>query len=553
MKIRSSLYRVVFTLVVLPFLLFSVVIIQIYSGRLERVITESLRVVADAQITEMSSFCEQQKDYLTLMGTMDVSREAMKGGLGEDGVRYLDNILLSYVNLTDNIKEIALIDRENRVVASSDADHREFAENGIGSVIEDMGDRQFYISDVLKNSRGEKTIVEIARIEEYGVLLGYAVGELNLDFYGEMRERAKLWNESTFYLLDGNGKIISAGTSDEAREDFVTEAKDREDYNRKYSAIDFEKNPQGSFQYRVGGTNYITYYSDAEYTEWRILLTVNMDTYRAERIIYVALAGILSLLCAALALWIGWFASKRIVRPVQKISGTLKAIQKKQDYSLRVEVERMDELGILAEEINELINFIETEDLYKTQRQRFLQEKAGQDALTKVMNKERISQYLQKTIKDCRQNGGTMAVMFVDIDDFKAFNTQYGHSVGDQVLMFFSSLLARKTGVTVGRVGGDEFLAVVEDREVVQELDQHLTRLEEEARKRFVIRGNGAQVPVTCCIGAVIVDFSQHGACPAGPEQVVQAADDAMYQIKNHGKKGHLIVEIDSDGNIVKS
>ena len=87
MKIRSSLYRVVFTLVVLPFLLFSVVIIQIYSGRLERVITESLRVVADAQITEMSSFCEQQKDYLTLMGTMDVSREAMKGGLGEDGVR----------------------------------------------------------------------------------------------------------------------------------------------------------------------------------------------------------------------------------------------------------------------------------------------------------------------------------------------------------------------------------------------------------------------------------------------------------------------------------
>lgn len=406
MKIRGSLYRVVFTLVVLPFLLFSVVIIQIYSGRLERVITESLRVVADAQITEMSSFCEQQKEYLTLMGTMDVSREAMKGGLGEDGVRYLDNILLSYANLTDNIKEIALIDRENRVVASSDADHREFAENGIGSVIEDMGDRQFYISDVLKNSRGEKTIVEIARIEEYGVLLGYAVGELNLDFYGEMRERAKLWNESTFYLLDGNGQIISAGTSDEAREDFVTEAKDREDYNRKYSAIDFEKNPQGSFQYRVGGTNYITYYSDAEYTEWRILLTVNMDTYRAERIIYVALAGILSLLCAALALWIGWFASKRIVRPVQKISGTLKAIQKKQDYSLRVEVERMDELGILAEEINELINFIETEDLYKTQRQRFLQEKAGQDALTKVMNKERISQYLQKPSKTAVKMAG---------------------------------------------------------------------------------------------------------------------------------------------------
>ena len=66
----------------------------------------------------------------------------------------------------------------------------------------------------------------------------------------------------------------------------------------------------------------------------------------------------------------------------------MKSIEQKQDYSLRADVERKDELGSLASEINELLNFIETEDLYKTQQQRLLQEKAEKDALTKVLNKK---------------------------------------------------------------------------------------------------------------------------------------------------------------------
>ena len=64
-------------------------------------------------------------------------------------------------------------------------------------------------------------------------VLGYALSEISLDFYDNIRKQAKLWNESTFYLLDGNQNIISAGTQDDKRESFVTSNAERKDYQEK--------------------------------------------------------------------------------------------------------------------------------------------------------------------------------------------------------------------------------------------------------------------------------------------------------------------------------
>ena len=547
MSVRNSMYRMVFTLIVIPFLLFSLIITHIYSGRLERAITDSLHVVANAQVEEMTNFCEQQKEYLMMVGNIDLSRAAMRGELRDDMHQYLDNMLYSQVQVTSVQRSLAILDREYRVVACSQ-EHEAVA--GIKPLIESMGTQAFYISNVLTDKNGVKTLVAIARIEADGELLGYILGEISLDFYSAIRERAELWKDSTFYLLDGQQQIISAGTPSENRKDFITTRQEREDYNRKYSAIDFDKTPQGSFEYTVGGKDYISYYSDVSYTDWRVLLSVSMDNYQAQRTIYFVLTFFMVLLCAILAVWIGWFASKRIIRPIQGISQTLKAIEKRQDYSLRVEVGRKDELGSLAEEINELISFIETEDLYQTQQQRLLQEKAEQDALTKVLNKDRINHDLQEAIARHQEDGATMAVLFVDIDDFKSFNTAYGHNVGDQVLLFLTSILAKETGGTVGRVGGDEFLVMIETPACVQNLDSCLKKAEEAAASRFVVRGSGTRLPVYCSIGAIRIDFSQPNTKKLTAEQVTSAADTAMYQAKDSGKRGHIIWDWDDTKSI---
>lgn len=546
MNIRSSMYRTVSLLIAIPFLLFSLIISYIFNDKLEKVITESLHTVANVQMAEMTNFCQQQMNNLTIVGDMDVTRAALRGDLPPGMFGYLNNMLDSRVQTTSYLRNTALIDVNNRVVACSEAHYETVAHDGLDNLIKQMENEPFYISDVLnaKDSHGQeyKTVVAIARIEYADQLLGYALAEINLDFYHDIRRQTELWTESTFYLLDGTQQIISAGTSMEDRDTFVTTGSERQDYNNKYNSIDFNKNPQGNFSYKLGGKNYITYYSNVQHTNWKFLLTINMDQYLARRTVYSVLAGMLVLLCSALALWIGSFTSRRIILPIKRISATMKDIQKEQNYALRVNVECNDELGNLSAEINELLGFIETENLHKAKQQRLLQQRADQDALTKVLNRERISQYLEEAIERHRADKTALAVLFVDVDNFKAFNSDYGHDVGDQVLLFLTALLTRETRGTAGRFGGDEFLIVMEDPEYVQALDACLNRVKERSITQFVIRGMGRSVPVTCCIGAVRIDFSADGK-DAAAERLIKMADEAMYQAKKRGKHGHVILE----------
>ena len=268
-----------------------------------------------------------------------------------------------------------------------------------------------------------------------------------------------------------------------------------------------------------------------------------MDNYLSQKYVYYILAFFMISLCTILAFRIGSFVSKRIVHPIKSISSTLTDIRESQDYSLRVSVERKDEIGRLAVEVNNLIDYIETESLYKAQQRRLLQQKAEQDALTKVLNKERISQYLQEALdRHCSENT-EMAVLFLDIDDFKIFNDKYGHHVGDQVLLFLTSLLTRESEGTVGRVGGDEFLVIIEKPDNVRSLDQCLRQIEEKAGSSFVIRGSDCCLPNYCCIGAVRIDFTVMEGETLSAEKAIGLADSAMYRVKNNGKNGHLILE----------
>ncbi len=541
MSVYKSMYRIVFSMTVFPFLIFSLMLSNIYAGRLEKVITESLQIVAEAQVEEMNNFCSQQQDFLKLIGAMEISRAAMRGELSDDMSQYLNDILYSQVKTMDRyINSLTIIDPELRIAACSE-NHQGFADEGIKFLIAKVEDQPFFISDMLTDSDGNRMLVAVTRINEGGNTLGFILEEISLDFYKEIRERAELWDEATFYLLDGQQKIISAGTSEENREAFVTAPEEREDYMEKYGSINFEESPKGSFQYKINGSEYTTYYSNVEYTDWRVMLSVNMDTYQTQKTVYFLFSAFLIAMLIILSVWLSRFASNRIMHPINNISGTLKGIMQSQDYSLRVEIERQDELGTLGENINEMIGFIEEENLYKSRQQRLLQEKAEQDALTKVMNRERINQCLDEAINQHSKEGTAMAVLFVDIDCFKSFNDEYGHNVGDQALLFIASVLARTTDGTVGRVGGDEFLVIVEKEEYVQELEDCLKKLEEEAANQFIVRNSGTRLPVTCSIGAIKVDFSRTGKVTGS--ELINMADSAMYQVKNNGRRGHVITE----------
>lgn len=543
MSIRSSMYRVIFVLTTLPFLLFSLFITQLYANRLDKILDDSLHVVANTQASEMAKFCERQRDYLSSLGSMDIAHAAAQGTLTQKMQQYLDNMLFARVNTMEELDSLAILDRDFLVVGCSEA-HQRFAMQGIEKLAACVAEQPFYISDILTTPAGERSLVAISRMESEGAFLGYILAEINMDFYKTLRENLQLWNEGTFYLLDGNQQIISAGTPEEERGAFITAPEERADYFAEYNAQNFEEAPQGSFRYNIRGMEYTTYYSDVQYTNWQLLLSVNISSYQSQRTIYFVLTAFVALLCGVLGIWISRFASRRIIQPINRISDTLKAVQKKQDYTLRAPVQRKDELGQMAGAINELLRFIETEDLYKTQQQRLLQEKAEQDALTKVLNKEKINECLKEAIDRHSAQRTALAVLFVDVDNFKDFNTQYGHSTGDQVLLFVASSLTQATSGTVGRVGGDEFLVIVEESGPLRSLAACLEQVREMTRNRFVVRGSGTRLSIGCSIGAVRIDFSREETGNLSVAQVMEIADAAMYRAKNGGKQGHVILEL---------
>lgn len=216
MNIRSSMYRIVSFLIIVPFLLFSLLVSYIYATKLETIMAESLHAVANAQISEMTEFCEQQMDSLKMVGGMEVSHAALEGRLGREVLGYLDNILYSYVHADDYLISSAILDRNFHVVACSEDEFEEQADEGIYNLLKDMQGETFYISDVKQSSSGGREYNSVVAISEIkggdGDVIGYILAEISLDFYKRIRERAVLWSDSTFYLLDGKQQIISAGT-----------------------------------------------------------------------------------------------------------------------------------------------------------------------------------------------------------------------------------------------------------------------------------------------------------------------------------------------------
>lgn len=156
------------------------------------------------------------------------------------------------------------------------------------------------------------------------------------------------------------------------------------------------------------------------------------------------------------------------------------------------------------------------------------------DPLTSLPNRNLFNDRLEHGLAQARRHGWTLAVMFIDLDGFKAINDSHGHAAGDQVLKTVASRLKSMTREddTVSRHGGDEFLYLL--MELRQESDA--TRIAEKIIARvgepFEIETEGEpiQVSVKCSVGISI--FPRNGSTDT---LLIDSADKAMYRAKRAG------------------
>ena len=159
-----------------------------------------------------------------------------------------------------------------------------------------------------------------------------------------------------------------------------------------------------------------------------------------------------------------------------------------------------------------------------------LAEEAATDTLTRLPNRGVLMAKLDGGIRRLADTRATLAVLFIDVDRFKAVNDSLGHDAGDQLLVVLAERLqqAVRPGDTVARVGGDEFVVVCEDLADASGAERVAERVLIALGAPVDLAGRGHHVGVSIGIASVS-DVSTTG------EDVIRDADAAMYRAKQQG------------------
>ncbi|MDD5248427.1 MAG: diguanylate cyclase [Rhodocyclaceae bacterium] len=155
---------------------------------------------------------------------------------------------------------------------------------------------------------------------------------------------------------------------------------------------------------------------------------------------------------------------------------------------------------------------------------------AQHDALTGLPNRNLLRERLLRAIPHAQRNGKKLAVIFLDLDGFKAVNDNFGHGAGDQMLRIVAQRLT--DGVrgedTVARLGGDEFILVLEELGGVDGIPGIVAKIVDAVAQPISFEGRKMNV-------ATSVGISIYPDDGADPDELIKHADAAMYVAKEKG------------------
>lgn len=161
-----------------------------------------------------------------------------------------------------------------------------------------------------------------------------------------------------------------------------------------------------------------------------------------------------------------------------------------------------------------------------------LQRLAHQDPLTGLANRLLLRDRLDHALDKAARSDTALAVLLIDLDDFKPINDGYGHATGDQVLVQIARRLRQSVRAmdSVARIGGDEFVVLLEDVHSADDIWQVANKLVAELARPVLL--DGRSLSVTASVGVAI--YPEDGTTP---DALLQRADAAMYSAKGGG--GH--------------
>lgn len=261
----------------------------------------------------------------------------------------------------------------------------------------------------------------------------------------------------------------------------------------------------------------------------------------ADIINYLIYTVIIAAICLAFASLLLFKLSKNITQPLLKLTELMQTVIKNNDYSIRIENQSEDEIGILSEGFNKMLAYIQLNDerlahelseRYKTEEH--LDKLAYYDVTTSLPNRHSFHKQLDEAVTRAKITNQKMVLLFLDLDNFKKVNDTAGHKTGDKLLKQASSRLSStlRTNDYMCRIGGDEFAIIIENVNDMHAVSIVTKKCIESLSNPFELDGKIFFIGVS--IGISI--------CPddtCNSNDLLINADMAMYEAKTQGKNNY--------------
>jgi diguanylate cyclase (GGDEF)-like protein len=256
-----------------------------------------------------------------------------------------------------------------------------------------------------------------------------------------------------------------------------------------------------------------------------------------QKVRYVGICSILLIIPLA------FMIVRRVAAPINEL-GTVVTQFAGGNYRIRSEIRRSDEIGQLATAFNSMADELavsnnrmvklnaELEDRV-LQRTRQLKDLSERDPLTGLYNRRHLNEVLSRRFSEAERYGNDLSCMMIDLDNFKKVNDQFGHEMGDNLLILTGSVISSQMrGADVGaRFGGDEFCILLPQTSAEQARgvgERIVEKFAEELQKR--IPGQAAGFGISVGV-AGMKELSL-----VGHDELIKGADQALYEAKDAGK-----------------
>jgi diguanylate cyclase (GGDEF)-like protein len=409
----------------------------------------------------------------------------------------------------------------------------------------DFSDRKYFqdvrstkkevISDIfvgrLKPTPTVSLAVPIIKDEDF---IGYVTGTIDLKYFANELIKNNMFQNKIVTITDSNNKVIASTDTDIS----LNENYDISNRNNNLIFHDVKLSlPKEFSQVHRANKFKQSFFVNVDKvglgSNWNIIIQIPMIGYYEQMQMFYLRGLFVVAFLTFIALCLAHLLCRLITKPLYNLNDVTTHLSSKviKGESILWPKSIIEELSIL---IN---NFKTTADTLKINFENLstakheLETIAYQDSLTGLSNRDMFIERLNDLIIGASHNNKKIAVMFIDLDRFKIINDTLGHDVGDLLLISVTYRLTKayQKKENVFRIGGDEFIIILEDADNESKIASTAERILSEMQEPFIL--SGQEFIVTASIG--ISAFPESGK---DFSTLLKNADIAMYRAKEQGK-----------------